>query len=178
MHSALYLSVACVGAGCAALFDLRSRRIPNWLCMGILVVGLSMHLIAGGWRALLLAVASGIGAGTIFFLFFLVGGMGAGDVKLIAALAAMIGPKDTPPLLLFTALAGGLAAMVIAVSKGKLGESFCNTGKLMFHHAFKGMREHSELNLRNKNALSIPYAVPVAIGTFVTFYLHEVSKWQ
>ena len=58
-------------------------------------------------------------AGIVLFLpFFLLRGMGAGDVKLLAALGAWLGPMQTIWLALFTSIAGGVMALVIATSTG------------------------------------------------------------
>ena len=46
---------------------------------------------------------------------FLLGGMGAGDVKLAACFGAWLGPKASLFIALYSALAGGVMAVFVAV---------------------------------------------------------------
>lgn len=176
MSTTVCLVLACVCAVIAAGFDLYCRRIPNWLTASTLICGIVIHLTISGWSGVLIAGAGGMIAGLIFFIFFLLGGMGAGDVKLITALGVVIGINYTPPLLLFTALAGGVSAVLMIAAQGRGMESVRNLGRLFYHFLANGPREHPELNLQSNTSLKMPYAVPIAVGTFLTFYLHKVGK--
>ncbi len=44
------------------------------------------------------------------------GATGAGDVKLLAAAGALLGPTDTIYAFLYTAIAGGVLALLVAVA--------------------------------------------------------------
>ena len=79
----------------SAVYDVRSRRIPNFITLPAMVFGLILHAALGGWRQLATAAAGGLICGLIFFVFYLAGGMGAGDVKLITA-AGCIAGATTP----------------------------------------------------------------------------------
>ena len=70
----------------AALTDLTSRRIPNWI-PGAMLVGFALLAIATGMDLATLAgsLAAGLIAFAIGFALFAIGQMGGGDVKLIAA---------------------------------------------------------------------------------------------
>ena len=84
----------CLASGCAvagAGFDLRSRRIPNFLTLPSRFLGLAVHLLLDGWTALPGALAGMLACGGVFLLFYLAGGMGAGDVKLMAAVGCLGG---------------------------------------------------------------------------------------
>ena len=50
-----------------ALTDLRSRRIPNWLTLGALPIGLLASGILGGWHGLFLSFAGMVLALLIYF---------------------------------------------------------------------------------------------------------------
>src|SRR3954471_2642336 len=74
----------------AAIFDVRYRRIPNWLSGGALVCGMILNAFVFGWpgiQASLLGIAL---ATLIYFPLFAVRGMGAGDVKLMMAIGALV----------------------------------------------------------------------------------------
>ena len=70
----------------AALTDLTSRRIPNWI-PGLMLLGFALLAIATGMDLATLGGSLGVGliAFAIGFALFAMGQMGGGDVKLIAA---------------------------------------------------------------------------------------------
>ena len=76
----------------AAVFDVLYRRIPNWLTVSGVVLGLAMNTVIGAPEAgvvfalIGLLVAFGIYAG-----LYALRAMGAGDVKLMAAVEALVG---------------------------------------------------------------------------------------
>src|SRR5262245_8692266 len=110
--AALALSVI----GC--ITDLRSRRLPNLLTFGGALLGVAFHLLAGGpWDAGL-SVGGWLVGVLLFAPIFAVGGLGAGDVKLLGALGAWLGPGKAVYLALFTALAGGVMALVVMLARG------------------------------------------------------------
>ncbi len=155
-------SFACASIGAAC--DVRTRRIPNWLTGSGILLGLLLHLILGGWRSMGGAVAGGLLAGTAFLLFYLAGGMGAGDVKLITAVCCLAGLGAVSGILLGTALLGGLFAIMLALLRHRLRETFANLGRLILHHGSAGLRPHSNLNLTNPRMLRLPYGVAIAAG--------------
>src|SRR5580700_4645064 len=99
----------------SAVYDVRSRRIPNFITVPAIAFGLLLHAIVGGWWQLATAAAGGLICGLIFFVFYLAGGMGAGDVKLITAAGCLGGFSGIGNLLILTALAGGVMAIGVAL---------------------------------------------------------------
>ena len=53
----------------------------------------------------------------------LLGGMGAGDVKLMAAVGSILGPTDVFTAFLYSALIGGLYALVVLYRHGALRDT-------------------------------------------------------
>lgn len=172
----LYLVTALMCALVAVIPDMRHRIIPNRLILFALPLGLSIHFIIDGWRGLLTSSASGLAAASIFLLFFLAGGMGGGDVKLIAAIASIVGLRNLPNLLIFTSLAGGLMAIVLALRYKRLRSSLSNMAILFKHHRDKGLTPHSQLNVRNASAPHLPYAVAIAAGCLATICVPGVAR--
>ena len=94
--------------------------MPNWLTLGITLTGL----------ALATARLSGVGLGAAFAGFLLglaimlpghlIGATGAGDVKLFAALGTLLGPGRRSSAFLYTAIAGGVLALVVAMQRRRL----------------------------------------------------------
>jgi prepilin peptidase CpaA len=99
------LVVACVT-------DVRWRRIPNALVLGLAVSGVVFSAISEPWWPGLLRAFSGLLLGfAIWILFHIAGGMGAGDVKLFAAASAWLGPNGAWQASLLAALVGGVLSL-------------------------------------------------------------------
>ena len=131
---ALMLLVAAIG-------DLRTREISNWLNAGIALLAIpfwwSIGLSVWPDVALQLAVAAGI---FLFFaLLFHFGAMGGGDVKMVAALALWLPAGAVLNLLVIMSLGGGVLTLA-----------------MMIRHRMRKTGEE----------LEIPYGVAIAFGGF------------
>ena len=96
----------------AAIVDVRSREIPDSLTvslLGLALVATGLHLHRVAWSDLALGILLGFSAGV---LFFQLGGLGGGDVKLLTGLGAVLGFRGELGLLFYTAIVGGLLALV------------------------------------------------------------------
>lgn len=121
----------------AAVTDLRSRQIGNWLNAGIALcaplfwwaTGLSL------WPDIALQVGVAFAAFVVLAGLFAMGAMGGGDVKLLAALALWIEPSWFLKLLVVMALLGGVLTIIFAA-----------------WHMIRG----------RKDRLAIPYGVAIA----------------
>jgi prepilin peptidase CpaA len=164
-------ATACALVG--SVFDVKSRRIPNFITMPAFLFGLALHLALGGWRQLVSALAAGVICGAIFLVFYLAGGMGAGDVKLILAVGCIAGLSHVAYLLVLTALSGGVMAIVWAVARGRLQQTIMNVGELASHHRHEGLQPHPDLNLKNAATLRLPYALAIAGGSILTLYFQS-----
>jgi prepilin peptidase CpaA len=170
----LIMAVACALLG--AIFDIRSRRIPNFITLPGILIGLLLHLILGGWRQLGLAALACLICGAIFLVFWLAGGMGAGDVKLIAAVGCLAGISGVAYLLISTALAGGVMAIALALWRGRLKDTLLNMGALALHHRSEGLKPHPSLNVASAWTLRLPYGLAIAAGSAVTLCLLVVQR--
>jgi prepilin peptidase CpaA len=174
---ALQTIILCTSVACgltASVTDARERRIPNWLSAGALLCGLGLHFLSGSWRELGSSVAALLICGVVFLLFYLAGGMGAGDVKLIAAEGALLGLSRVPALLIYTALCGGLLAIVIAAKNGRIRSTAFNVIEITSHHRRHGLARHPELNILNSDSLRLPYALPITAGVILTIWLQSL----
>jgi prepilin peptidase CpaA len=164
-------AVALVVSLIACAWDLRTRRIPNALTMGAAVTALMYHLFAGGVGPVGMSVL-GLAVGlVIFFPFFVLGGMGAGDVKLLAALGAWLGPVGVFWVAIYAAFAGGVLAIVLALTHRYLNEALVNLYFLFGHWRAAGLRPMPALTLASARGPRLAYALPIAIGTMVTLWL-------
>jgi prepilin peptidase CpaA len=92
----------------AIWFDLRTRKVPNWISLGACAFGLASAPFQGGLRALALSVGGLLALGVLMFIPWSMGGIGGGDVKLAAACGAALGPVVGIQALLLGLAAGGL----------------------------------------------------------------------
>jgi len=166
-----YMEAALVCASIASLYDLRTRRIPNKLTLPAILCGLALHLVRGGPAELGLSALAGLIAGGVFLLFFMAGGMGGGDVKLMTAVGCLAGSGNIKNVLISTVLIGAVMGIALALYRGKFRQILGNVFTLVQHHRNEGLEAHPELNVRNPAALRLPYALPIAAGCLLTFFL-------
>lgn len=156
----------------ATFTDLRSRRIPNWLVLPFLALGIVVSTWLHGWSGLAQALAGMVLGGLLFGILAVLGGMGGGDVKLCAAVGAWIWWHQMLLALVLTGLVGGVMALCWAAAGGFLGELFRGTASLVVDFGKRGMRPDPEMNLENPRARKMPYAPAIAIGTLLSFLAH------
>lgn len=89
-----------------AISDIRERRLPNWLSLALLLLGLGHAYFLGGfsatgWHFLHAMIALAIGAA-----IFAAGIMGGGDAKFYAGMAAFFPLGEGLDLLLWVSIAG------------------------------------------------------------------------
>jgi len=94
-----------VWVGVAALWDIRTRRIPNALVLVGLVLGLLMVSFQGTWLDALAGAGLALGLGIIPFALRALGG---GDVKAAIVVGLFVGPTGILKVVLLTALCSGI----------------------------------------------------------------------
>jgi prepilin peptidase CpaA len=155
--------MAVAGGGSASvLVDVRTRRIPNWLTLAIAAAGMSMA--AGSWgRVTVPGALLGFAVGLLLMLpGHLIGATGAGDVKLFAAFGSLVGAQTILVAFLYTAIAGGLLAVVVAHRRRRLMHTVERTAALVrTKGANVGEIEHASSDNR------FAYAPAIAAGTLI-----------
>lgn len=108
----------------AAIGDLRTREIPNWLNGAIALLAIPFWLSMGlaVWPDMAIQAGLAVGAFAFFALLFHLGAMGGGDVKMIAALALWLPAGALLNLLVIMSLAGG-ALTIIMLARHRLTKS-------------------------------------------------------
>ena len=168
--------VLVVAALTAGAFDLRYRRIPNWLNLAALILGVGLNAGLGGWHGFTTSLAGAGLALLVYLPLYLLRGMGAGDVKLMFAVGAIAGPAQWLDIFFGTALIGALIGIGLAVVKGKLGHTLLNSQYLVTELAHFRLPHGTapELDVRNPEALRLPHGVAIALGSVVTLMLPVV----
>lgn len=97
----------------ATLSDLLTHRIPNTICLLLLLSGLTCQTAINGLDGLTTGLA-GVATGLLMLLpFYLMGGMAAGDVKMLAASASFLGPVAAIVAGLIALIAGAFLALAL-----------------------------------------------------------------
>jgi prepilin peptidase CpaA len=170
MHPA---QIAVVVAATACVYDLRTRRIPNALTFGAALIALLFHALTGGPSALAMAGGGWLLGIGLFVPFFMLGGLGAGDVKLLGAIGAWLGPASVLRVGLYSALAGGVFAVVVALQTGYLRQALHNLKFLATCWLTVGFKPVEGLTLDQQKTPRLAYAVPMLTGLLVTLWLQS-----
>ena len=151
----------------AAGFDLRFRRIPNWLNLSGLILGFGLNLWCFQLQGALLAGEGMLFAVAVYLPLYLLRGMGAGDVKLMAAVGALVGPSHWFLILLGTAFGGGAAGVAYAFVKGRFTETCCNLCFLLkdLVQLRAPHKTNPQLDFRNAASLRMPHGVIIATAS-------------
>lgn len=152
----------------AVATDVTTRRIPNLLTATLAVAALALHATMG-WNSFLMACAMLVAVLLLGFVAFSFHWLGGGDVKLLAASAAALGFPDAVPFVIYTSLAGGVLALIVAVAMGRLGSVLASVALVLRPFAFKGT-----VAIAPKSPITLPYAVAIASGAAAVALSHTV----
>jgi len=151
----------------AAVWDWRTKRLPNRLTVPAFGLALAFHAVSGGWPGLGVALAGfTVGFGVLLVLW-LIGGGGAGDVKMMGALGAWLGPERTVEVFLISVVLVVLSTSTVMLFR------FVTRGATGFRRRYlSGSISYATPNRQRQAALrakrkGLPYAVPVALGTWM-----------
>jgi prepilin peptidase CpaA len=150
----------------AAIYDLRFRRIPNWLNLSGVILGLVLNTFFFA-RAGFIGAVLGIGCALIVYVpLYLIRGMGAGDVKLMAAVGAIAGPWNWFGIFIATALMGGVVSILFIALKRRFHQTCLNVALIVIElcHFRMPSKSNSQLDVRDPHALGMPHGTLIAMG--------------
>ncbi|MFC3283388.1 A24 family peptidase [Litchfieldella rifensis] len=152
----------------AAVWDLRTHKVPNVLVMAGAATGILLQGVLAGSGGVL-ATISGLAVGLVILLpGYLLGFTGAGDVKLMAAVGTFLGPYHVFIAALVSIFIGGVIALGFAASAlfskdsispwaryGLMVKTLVTTGRPLYVAPAEG-------EVMGKK---FPFAVSIALGT-------------
>jgi prepilin peptidase CpaA len=156
--------VLVAGLTASVYCDVRWGKIYNKITFPCMAAGLLLNTLKDGLGGTLLSL-TGLGAALalVLALSLVAGrGLGGGDIKLLGAIGALRGAEFVLWAGLFTALAGGVLALIPLVRQ----RAFLYTVRNLFHNALArigyGMpTEISQGSVAGKQ----PYGVAIFVGT-------------
>jgi prepilin peptidase CpaA len=164
MPISIWITLAACGA--ASISDLRARRIPNLLTGPLALAAVIVHAFAG-WQpaAVSLAVMAILTAAGA--LVYARGGIGGGDIKLAIAASGMLSYPLCVPFLLYSAIGGGILALLY----------------LLFHGSARTSLSHVVLMTAGGvpaapvKGATLPYALAFAFGATMVALSQSVAPF-
>lgn len=155
------LGILAICLGLAVYFDVVERRIPNWLVVTTVVLGLAGAMSISGGVGLIggaLRVLIGL---ALWLPLYAARMLGAGDVKLFAASSAWLSSVSQVLIAAAaSAIVGGILAIVWALFQRRAVSAIGNT-LTMIRFRFRIPFE--------RQSHKLPYGVAMAIGLLWSF---------
>jgi prepilin peptidase CpaA len=146
----------------AALTDLASFTIPNWISVALALAFAPAAFAAGvSLGAIGLSFAVGLGMLVVAAGMFALGWLGGGDAKLMTAAALWLGLKGLAPFVIFTGLAGGALALALLGLRSAWLRPYTQGGPAWARR----LATPGE---------SAPYGVAIAVGALAAFAVHPL----
>ena len=149
-------------AGVAAVIDISSRRIPNWVTFAAFFAGVGLNAWLAGPSGAVLAVAGAALGAALLLPFYVIRAMGAGDVKLLAAIGALLGPQMLVSVAVYGALIGGAMSVVILLVRRRL---VLTVNEILVQR-----------RAPTRSGATAPYGVAIASGVYLSFILPSVLR--
>lgn len=165
-----------------AFYDLRERRIPNFLVFPAMLIGVVIHLLAGargafadGLQGGRLAGLVGLVVGFLLLLIpYVVGGMKAGDVKFLMAIGALAGWSDAVRILLAAVLFYPVMAVFYVVRERKMRLTWLRFRRVFWNFLgffMPGLRLFAlrleGMDKTEVDSVRTPFGVALAVGTLI-----------
>jgi prepilin peptidase CpaA len=157
----------------AACWDASTNRIPN----SITVTGLAAAFILRaplGVESLLQGVGGFALAFGVSVVLYALRAIGGGDVKLLSAVGGFLGFPEIMGALALIAVLGAGYALLSVTWRGLLPLLVFNTLELVKGWLTLG-RAGTIRKPESPSALSIPYGIPIALGTLLWWFGEGVS---
>ena len=161
-------------ASIAGWTDLRSRRIPNWLTVPGLVIGMFANTVLGGWSGLKTSLLGALIGLALLLPFVLLRSLGAGDWKLAGALGSFAGPALLMDLLIGSVFVAGLMAVALIIYKGRVRQTLRNIGHILISLVTFRL-PGTQVSLDNPESLKVPYGVALALTVVLYGILRKVG---
>ncbi|HMD86837.1 MAG TPA: A24 family peptidase [Terriglobia bacterium] len=163
-------------AGWAGWLDWRIRKIPNWLTVVALLVGLTLSAVLR-WPGLKSSLeGAGICLG-VLLPFVILRALGAGDWKLMGALGAFLGLQRVIVVLFGTVLIAGLMSVMEVIRQGKVRETLYNMWVVFVAYSTFHVNNARAITLDNPGLLKIPFGVAAALSTGLFFVIMSALRF-
>lgn len=190
LNAALWLARALLLAALvlACVIDQRERRIPNWLSVGLLSIGLLWNSLGPVGASLFDDAYAGaiglrsalIGATLVFVVFIPMYALrlfGAGDVKLLTAVGAWLGPWQAVSLMLMVLLCGGALSVARMTNARRRAVTITNLQTIALQ-TMAGAGGAQLFDPKSDTADRMPYAWAILAGALVYALAKSQAWWN
>jgi|SRR5439155_2143196 len=168
-------AITCVVV--AAVIDVLTQKIPNWLTVPSALLGVILNFHLYGAKGLSSSITGLIIGFLLLFFVYRVGGMGAGDVKLLCVAGAFLGPKLVFYSFIWMALVGGILALILILYKKAFSQTFRNLKILLLDWILRTHNKDANLTIRNETSIKLPYGVAIAAGVILAVWLKRIPDF-
>ena len=163
----------------AAVSDIRTGRIPNWLVLTGTIYALTYNALYPIYprdMGFLVALGGLAVGGAALLPGYLLRVLGAGDVKLMAMVGAFLGTRGALAAVLASLIAGGLLSLALAVYSGRVAQMLRNVGMVFSGTLLRVNSGVSALALGSAaSAGRMAYGIAIAAGTIGYLVLEQLG---
>lgn len=173
----IVISAGALGlAGWSGWLDWRIRKIPNWLTVPGLLVGLVLSAVlrVPGLKSSLEGVGISLG---VLLPFVLLRALGVGDWKLMGALGAFLGLQRLILVFLGTLLIAGVMSAVEIIRQRKVRQTLNNLLVIFVAFSTFHVNNARAITLDNPGLLKIPFGVAAALSTGLFFVIISALRF-
>ncbi|MCK5003097.1 MAG: prepilin peptidase [Gammaproteobacteria bacterium] len=158
----------------AAVFDFKCHRIPNIISLSGWIIGPVLYAVSDA----LPGVSSSLYGFLLIFALslplYVLRWMGAGDVKLMAGVGAIVGIEHAPIVFLGIVMTGAVMGVIMLLHSKLIKDSFQRYATMLG----VGLTLKKPMYLapnEQEQKVVLPYAIPIAVGTFLSIGLIYVK---
>jgi prepilin peptidase CpaA len=154
----------------AAVWDWRTRRIPNWLVALALIVALPLQIVLhGSLDGIQIWFTGCLSGGLILLPGYLMRALGAGDVKLMAAVGAFCGAALALEMAVIASAIGGVWALVWLLQRKRVRAGLSNTMSMLMTMSSQSNETGTTDRTMSVQSLGrLPFGVAIALSAVGT----------
>jgi prepilin peptidase CpaA len=142
--------------------DFRTGKIYNRVTFSCMVLGIGLNTLAYGWHGLLDSLTGICIVLLTCMLLASLSCIGGGDIKLMMAAGSFLGLRVTIWAMTFTAIAGGVLALLVALHRRKMWSSLRNAAISLYLRLTAGIPV--EQTLATGDGIRFKYSIAIACG--------------
>lgn len=156
------------------VFDLLTKKIPNWLNFPAMAIGLALQFYWGSWSGLAAGVLGLLSGFALYYPLYYKDWMGAGDVKLLMMVGAWTSALICMRVAIIAILIGGLFAVLEIIYRGRFFYVVKSIYRFIRSLFISGLeREFPELDKERK----FPFGFCMALAMFALMILQRNGVW-
>jgi prepilin peptidase CpaA len=155
----------------AAAVDWRTRRIPNWLTLLLIVGGIAQSFCAGRLLTPGQSLLGILAGASLPLVLFAIGAVGGGDVKLMAGIGAWIGPLPALAVILLEKVIGLIIVLSQAAWHGRTRVLLRNSAVVTLNILYVrevGLQHATQTGKACRSVdRPLPFAIPALVAVLV-----------